>query len=182
MDEIFEYVPIVSDIFRSIKYGYKIGSFIGELWYGEANDDISNAYEELDKAIQLSGVSRYTALADVYTKLSNCNCDKKFKIALVLYGSVICQFLAGAEAVKFEDDNPLKYLRRCKKHASALYNLETSFMTAKKETIRELQRHTLNIVPIIDSSYKKYVISIKSIYPWRYFFRWIIPLHCYKVL
>lgn len=182
MDEILEYIPLVGDIYRAGRLGYKAGSYIGELWYGSADDKISKAQDALDNALSLSGTQRFIGLSHAYSLFSECECDKKYKYAIVLYGGAVCQYLAAAETVKMDGMNPLKYLHRAKQNCHKVKNIEISLLTAKRKTIKEIQEHTETIIPYIKSAYSQYSESIKGIYPWRYFFRWIVPLHLYKVL
>lgn len=176
MDSFFDYIPIVGDLYRAGKMGWKVGSFLGDYWYGD-NQTLTKGVEHLNNAIDSDNPSITKVEAEKAVTLFNqSESDKKYQLAFIYYLRSHCYYLIAISNIAIGNDDIKKNFNNAISDLNSVCEIETTLLTTKKDTILELQAEAKSLILEIKDVKDKWLKYDKEQHPWKYRLRWIIPM------
>lgn len=146
--EIIDYIPVVGDIYRYGKLGYKIGS-----WLGNNSDDfnnriILNMVDYIDKAANsntaMEAFKNLVEASNIIDEFDFSN-SKKYQLAMLYYLAArlyhvlaICQCIIYSEDLK-QLKKVGKYFSEAKASCNKVWNVEKTIFTSKRELINQIR-------------------------------------------
>lgn len=182
MDELLEYVPLVGDIYRASRLGYKMGSWLGN---DRANYNTSILMQMIDlinRAGDSSNVmDAYDYLTQFYESFNtfDSNNFKKYQAALVCFlFARATHITALCECVIDSDDlNELKKVRHRFNEAihycKEVWTIEKTLFTEKKDVIDKVRQISDDKKKEIKKSKKNWKKQYRRLYkkthPWKWY-------------
>ena len=185
MDEIFDYIPLIGDVYRGWRLGTSILSFFSD--DDETDAILVQMYDKIILAINEENIDKKIIIIDEAYKLSEkTNCEKKYQQVILGYtlmmGSyigVICYWQRNVwnlEAKKELDKHIYDILSVCYK----ILDINITWLTDNADLVKDVQSRTSELVRHIKETrremHKHFRHVDKVLHPWKYRLIWIIPL------
>lgn len=181
--DAIDYVPIIGDIYKYAKMGYKIGSWLGNLGDDYNDRIISNIACCLNKttnSVSLYEINEHLEEAVNYMhELNGDNC-KKYQLAFLLFlGARLFHILAIYECIIYSDDlDNLKKVKKtfseAKKYCNKVRSVEKTFFTQNRSLIDEARGALDSKKEEIESSRKQWRKQYRCLYKRTYPIRWYL--------
>lgn len=184
-NSVLDYIPVLGDIYRIGKLGYRISSLISS---NSATDELLSQMMDL-----ISAASSSDSIEDAHSHLCNFadlasqyNGGVKYQNVLFNYLSckgiylmAICHWSLFADNLK-ELKNTMEYFNASLSFAKDALNIETTWFTDNRNLVKEVQSIVSTDLLEITDAIKKYERHVKlldkKLNPWKYRLRWLIPL------
>lgn len=174
MDSLLDYIPIVGDLYRAGKMGWKVGSLLGDYWYGD-NQTLTKGVEHLNNAIDSDNPLITKAEAEkAITLFNQSECDKKYQLALICYLRSHCYYLIAISNIVIGNNDVKKNFNNAISDLNSVCEVEATLLTTKKDTILELQEEAKSHILEIKDVKDNWIKLDKEKHPWKYRLRWII--------
>lgn len=176
MDSLLDYIPIVGDLYRAGKMGWKVGSLLGDYWYGD-NQTLTKGVEHLNNAIDSDNPSITKVEAEkAITLFNQSESDKKYQLAYIYYLRSLCYYLIAISNIVIGNNDVKKNFNNAISDLNSVCEIETTLLTTKKDTILQLQAEAKSHILEIKDVKDKWLRYYKEQHPWKYRLRWIIPI------
>lgn len=185
--DAIDYVPIIGDIYRYAKIGYKIGGWLGNLGNDYNDRIISNIADCLNKTTQsttLHEINEHLEEAISYVHEFNGDNCKKYQLALMLFlGARLFHIIAIYECIIHSDDldnlkKAKKTFSEAKEFCNKVWTIDKTLFTQNRSLIDEIREASNNKKEEIRSSKKQWRKQYRCLYKkthpikW-YFIMWI---------
>ena len=170
---VMEYVPVLGDIYRYGKLGYKIGS-----WFSNDSDDYNNRIlcNISDYINQATAAESISEVYDCLTQAADCihdfdgNKSKKYQLALLCFlGARLFHMYALSECILCCND--LKALKKVSKnfteakgYCNKVWNIDKTLFTSKRDFIDQIRNATDDKKKEIKESKSKYRKQYRALY------------------
>lgn len=181
--DAIDYVPIIGDIYKYAKMGYKIGSWLGNLGDDYNDRIISNIAYCLNKttnSVSLYEINEHLEEAVNYMHEFNGDNCKKYQLAFLLFlGARLFHILAIYECIIYSDDlDNLKKVKKtfseAKKYCNKVRSVEKTFFTQNRSLIDEARGASDSKKEEIESSRKQWRKQYRCLYKRTYPIRWYL--------
>lgn len=186
---VIDYVPVIGDVYRYVKLGYNIGSWLANDGDAYNNSVLSDMVNYTNQAANSSNIlEAYDYINKACDQINRINTDscKKYQVALFFYLAARIEHIhALCQCYVYQDD--LKELKsvgetfsQAKKYCNMVWKVEKTMFTSNRSTIDEIRKATTEKKKEIRESRRKWAKQLteldKQLNPWKYRLMWIIPL------
>lgn len=185
IDEVLEYVPVIGDIYRYGKLGYKIGS-----WFANDETDyndrvLSDMVKCINKAAnsgdEIEALNYINAAVQIIKELDTGNC-KKYQIALLYYlAARVFHIFALCECIIHKDN--LKDLKQvsttfsqAKGYCGEVWEIKKTLFTTNRELIDQIRQMAGEKHIEINESIEKYRKQYRFLYKKTHPIKWYLGM------
>lgn len=179
---VLDYVPVIGDIYRYGKLGWKIGSWLGE---AGSSYNLSILSEMKDKIELANNTSDILEFVDYITEAVSCvnrfdfDKAKKFQVAILCYLMArACHCNALCNCYVYSDN--LDLLKKCETNfqeatdwCNRVWEIDKTLLTEKRSIIDEVRNSANSKKEEINQSRskwrKQYRSLYKKIHPWKWY-------------
>lgn len=182
-DEIANYLPVIGDIYRGFRIGYKISEWVSSDSSNPNDNIIEHLIKYEDDIVEAkdaeSIISAFSNADNLVKQFDSENC-KKYQ------GAMFCFLLAKLDYLRallrmgvYNDD--FKELYSCGKSfdesieiLKKVQDIEITLFTEEKQLVRTIREGANKLQKRIEQSITEWEQQCKEHFPWRYFVRAIL--------
>ncbi|MBR1520707.1 MAG: hypothetical protein IJ635_05660 [Bacteroidaceae bacterium] len=174
MESFLKYVPIVGDIYKATKIGWDLGTFLDE-YLSENNHMLQKAMEHLQTATDSDNaeLAKKEALKSIKL-LNNSKRDKKYQDAYMYLLRGFSHYLIALCNISLSNSNVYNEFYASIRDLKILCHFELTFLTEKKDEIRELQADAMELILEIEEKKEIWLKHDKIEHPQTYGMSWKI--------
>lgn len=183
--DIFDYIPVIGDIYKYGKVGYKVCTWISDNEADYNNQILSNMIDAINKASSsgdavdaLKYISESIAIINDF----DTNHTKKYQVALLYYlGARVFHILALCHCIIYNDD--LKELKQvssifdeAKRFCTRVWDVEKTLLTSNRAMIDQIRTMSNEKAGEIIASKRNWKKQYRCLYRRVHPFKWYLGM------